>query len=211
MSKALQINTSLKTLAIDRNSITVHGYSDIAYALERYEINVHHIYIFFKFNFGFFNLSNRTLRYLPYPLHDIMVAAKAGPEKVDSLWKQIQESLQRNVVPSQTGTTPTVRLQQGAMLSSTQQLLDRLVNQTSEAIRNVQRQGNDSKAAEVEVARGLLDDAHGAKQVGISILENYQKLFAYTHLFSVTRKIDELCGGSSREFGLERDPAAYAK
>lgn len=35
LSKALQINTTLRTLSIDRNSITVHGYSDIAYALER--------------------------------------------------------------------------------------------------------------------------------------------------------------------------------
>ena len=35
LSKALQINTSVQTLSIDRNSITVHGYSDIAYALER--------------------------------------------------------------------------------------------------------------------------------------------------------------------------------
>ena len=36
LSKSLQINTSLKTLSIDRNNITVHGYSDIAYSLERY-------------------------------------------------------------------------------------------------------------------------------------------------------------------------------
>lgn len=36
LSKALQINTSLRALSIDRNSITVHGYGDIAYALERY-------------------------------------------------------------------------------------------------------------------------------------------------------------------------------
>ena len=34
MSKALQVNTSLRTLSIDRNNISVHGYSDIAYALE---------------------------------------------------------------------------------------------------------------------------------------------------------------------------------
>ena len=39
LSKALQINTSLKALSIDRNSITVHGYNDIAYALERYFFN----------------------------------------------------------------------------------------------------------------------------------------------------------------------------
>ena len=38
LSKALQINTSLRALSIDRNSITVHGYSDIAYALERYSV-----------------------------------------------------------------------------------------------------------------------------------------------------------------------------
>ena len=34
MSKALQVNTSLRTLSIDRNNISVHGYGDIAYALE---------------------------------------------------------------------------------------------------------------------------------------------------------------------------------
>lgn len=38
LSKALQINTTLRTLSIDRNNITVHGYGDIAYALERYYV-----------------------------------------------------------------------------------------------------------------------------------------------------------------------------
>ena len=111
--------------------------------------------------------SNRTLRCVSYPLHDVMVAAKAGTEKVDSLWRQIQESLQRNMLPSASvGAAPAVRSQPGVALNSTHQLLDRLVLQVNEAVRNVQRQGGgDAKAGDVEMARNLLDDANGAKQV----------------------------------------------
>jgi len=35
LAKALQINTKLKSIVYDRNNITVQGFSDIAYALER--------------------------------------------------------------------------------------------------------------------------------------------------------------------------------
>lgn len=103
-----------------------------------------------------------------------MVAAKNGTDKVDILWKQIQEALQRNMSlsamsSSHSGTiSPTMRLmQQGESVSSTSQhqLLDRLVIQVNEAIRSLQRQGNETKANEIETARHLLADAHGAKQV----------------------------------------------
>ncbi|XP_059352193.1 F-actin-uncapping protein LRRC16A-like isoform X2 [Daphnia carinata] len=149
LSKALQINTSLRALSIDRNSITVHGYSDIAYALE----------------------SNRTLRCLSYPLHDIMVAAKTGTDKVDVLWKQIQEALQRNMSlagPSPNGTSTSVRLhQQGETTntSSQNQLVDRLIMQVNEAIRSLQRQGSEGRAGDIEIARNLLVDAHAAKEL----------------------------------------------
>jgi leucine-rich repeat-containing protein 16 len=38
LAKALQINTKLKNLVFDRNNISLQGYSEIAYALERYEL-----------------------------------------------------------------------------------------------------------------------------------------------------------------------------
>lgn len=146
MSKALQVNTSLRTLSIDRNNISVHGYSDIAYALE----------------------CNRTLRCLTYPLHDIMVAAKAGTDKVDILWKQIQESLQRNMLLSNTCLTeapPPADPQQEAVINNAHKHLDRLVVQVNEAIVNLQRMGNESKMKDIEIARILMDDAHVAKQL----------------------------------------------
>lgn len=36
LAKALQINSRLKSIMYDRNNITLQGYCDIAYALERY-------------------------------------------------------------------------------------------------------------------------------------------------------------------------------
>lgn len=36
LAKALQINTRLRTIYYDKNNITLQGYCDLAYALERY-------------------------------------------------------------------------------------------------------------------------------------------------------------------------------
>ena len=127
----------------------------------------------------FHSFSNRKLRNIPYPLHDIMVAAKAGMEKVDVLWKQIQESLQRNVTAapasSKSGTTAlTARSQPHVSLSSTHQLLERLVRQINEAFEHIQRQSGSEETtnAQVDAARGVLDDALGAKQLLSSLLAN---------------------------------------
>lgn len=102
-----------------------------------------------------------------------MVAAKTGTtEKVDSLWKQIQEALQRNVstggaTPSGSLSSARLLLQQGEALDagSRHQLLDALVAQVNEAIRTVQRQGADSRNNEIEFARNVVSEACAAKQV----------------------------------------------
>lgn len=39
LAKALQINSKLQYISYDRNNVTLQGYSDIAYALQRY-VNV---------------------------------------------------------------------------------------------------------------------------------------------------------------------------
>lgn len=36
LAKALQINSKLQFISYDRNNVTLQGYSDIAYALQRY-------------------------------------------------------------------------------------------------------------------------------------------------------------------------------
>lgn len=102
-----------------------------------------------------------------------MVAAKAGTDKVDILWKQIQESLQRNMLLSNTCLTeapPPADPQQEAVINNAHKHLDRLVVQVNEAIVNLQRMGNESKMKDIEIARILMDDAHVAKQVGRNCL-----------------------------------------
>lgn len=100
-----------------------------------------------------------------------MVAAKTGTDKVDLLWKQIQEALQRNmslVGPSTNGPSTSVRSMQKSETShnsSQNQLLDRLIMQVNEAIRSLQRQGSEGRSSDIENARNLLSDAHSAKEV----------------------------------------------
>jgi Ran GTPase-activating protein (RanGAP) involved in mRNA processing and transport len=49
LAKALQINTRLKTINLDRNGISIQGYTDITYALQ----------------------SNYAMRYIPFPTYDL--------------------------------------------------------------------------------------------------------------------------------------------
>lgn len=74
LAKALQINNKLKTIIMDRNMITLQGYSDIVYALE----------------------NNYSLRHIPFPLFDIAPSLKNHPEKTDSVMRKLQEFLHRN-------------------------------------------------------------------------------------------------------------------
>lgn len=74
LAKALQINNKLKTIIMDRNLITLQGYSDIVYALE----------------------NNYSLRHIPFPLFDIAPSLKNHPEKADAIMRKMQEYLHRN-------------------------------------------------------------------------------------------------------------------
>uniref|UniRef100_A0A182QLT5 CARMIL pleckstrin homology domain-containing protein n=1 Tax=Anopheles farauti TaxID=69004 RepID=A0A182QLT5_9DIPT len=74
LAKALQINNKLKTIALDRNNITLQGYADIVYALE----------------------NNFSVRNMPFPLHDIAPCLKQHPERTDVLMRKMQELLFRN-------------------------------------------------------------------------------------------------------------------
>lgn len=38
LAKALQINSKIRTIYYDKNNITLQGYCDLAYALERFAI-----------------------------------------------------------------------------------------------------------------------------------------------------------------------------
>ncbi len=77
LAKAIQINTRLKTIYLDRNGITLQGFTDLTYALQ----------------------SNYAMRHIPLPTFDLQPMIKTHPERVDSIMHRMQELLQRNANP----------------------------------------------------------------------------------------------------------------
>ena len=77
LAKALQINTRLKTINMDRNGISLQGYTDITYALQ----------------------SNYSMRHIPFPTYDLQSVIKTHPDRVDGVVHRMQELLQRNAAP----------------------------------------------------------------------------------------------------------------
>ena len=77
LAKALQINTRLRTINLDRNGISLQGYTDITYALQ----------------------SNYSMRHIPFPTFDLQSVIKTHPERVDTIIHRMQELLQRNASP----------------------------------------------------------------------------------------------------------------
>ena len=77
LAKALQINTRLRTINLDRNGISIQGYTDITYALN----------------------SNYSMRHIPFPTYDLQSVIKTHPDRVDAIIHRMQELLQRNSSP----------------------------------------------------------------------------------------------------------------
>ncbi|XP_058167259.1 F-actin-uncapping protein LRRC16A [Anopheles ziemanni] len=136
LAKALQINNKLKTIALDRNNVTLQGYADIVYALE----------------------NNFSVRNMPFPLHDIAPCLKQHPERTDGLMKKMQELLFRNGNGFKRTHGQGFRLQHGFLLSSTHQVLDKLVAETQETMSSRQSSLDGSLSR-------LLEDAENCKQL----------------------------------------------
>ncbi|XP_059613846.1 F-actin-uncapping protein LRRC16A isoform X3 [Phlebotomus argentipes] len=136
LAKALQINNKLRTISMDRNNITLQGYSDIVYALE----------------------NNYSMKTIPFPVFDMAPCLKNHPEKTDSVMRRMQELLQRNGNGLKRSNGQGFRLQHGFLLSSTHQLIDKLVSETQETM-SLRQNSNDTGV------QRLLDDAENSKQL----------------------------------------------
>ncbi|KAH8389238.1 hypothetical protein KR200_004902, partial [Drosophila serrata] len=138
LAKALQINNRLRTIYMDKNGVTLQGYADIVYALEH----------------------NHSMRTIPFPVFDIAPHLKSHPEKTDAVMRKMQELLQRNCNGLKRATGQGFRLQHGFMLSSTHQLVDKLVAETQDTI-SLAKGGSDSASA----VQRLITDAENCKQL----------------------------------------------
>lgn len=146
LAKALQINSKLRTIQLDRNGCTLQGFSDIVYALE----------------------SNHSMRNIPFPLFDVSPCMKNQPERTDVVMRKMQEYLQRNAAGQKRTTAQGLRLQHGLLLSSTHQLVDKLVAETQETMSLCTTSGSGSGSGEgpsESAVQRLIDDAENSKQL----------------------------------------------
>ena len=111
---------------------------------------------------------------MPFPIYDMQPCMKTSAERAEHLSKKIQELLQRNVSPCKYTHGQAFRLQQGFLLSSTQQVVDRLVVQTQDTIKALAAESWDANI-DINYATGLIQDADNSKQVN-----EFRKLFYAT-------------------------------
>ncbi|XP_071092357.1 F-actin-uncapping protein LRRC16A-like isoform X5 [Haliotis cracherodii] len=143
LAKALQINTRLRTILWDKNSTTAQGFEDIAEALEK----------------------NFSLHKMPFPVNDASVTMKTQAEKTETALQKIESLLQRNHSPRKCASDQLYRLQQGFLISSTQQMVDRLVVQVQDTVNALSYSPSEHFKEDIEHAGRVVKDADNSKQL----------------------------------------------
>ncbi|KAK6310972.1 hypothetical protein J4Q44_G00190270 [Coregonus suidteri] len=166
LSKALQINATLRSVTWDRNNTTATGFQDVARALEH----------------------NFTLQYMPIPLSDVTQAYRSAPEKIDQALTKIQRALLRNNQTQRFSQKQALRLHQGLVTSTAEQVMERLcvrVHQQVCVLRGLE------EGKELQAARQVLKEARNSRAL-------YPSLCELVHVLSVDgpvrQKLDFLAG-----------------
>lgn len=151
LAKALQINTRLKIINLDRNGISLQGYTDITYSLQ----------------------SNYAMKHIPFPTYDLQPFIKTHPDRVDAIIHRMQELLQRNSNPHRfRNTAQAFRLTQGFLMSSTQQILDRVSAQTQDNLEAMKKLNPEATNEEdMGHAQKLIQDAENSKHLPSALHE----------------------------------------
>ncbi|XP_070576059.1 F-actin-uncapping protein LRRC16A-like isoform X1 [Ptychodera flava] len=146
LSKALQINTKLKTIKLDRNNISHHGLQDIAAALER----------------------NHTIESMPTPVSDAGSAFKSNPEKTESAIMKIEQLLKRNhgnVEFAAQINEQAFRLQQSFQVTTAQQNVDTVTHDVQQAAEQLADCEDESVKADIEEAMKYVEDASNSREL----------------------------------------------
>ncbi|XP_067461135.1 capping protein, Arp2/3 and myosin-I linker protein 3 isoform X1 [Thunnus thynnus] len=166
LSKALQINTTLRSVTWDRNNTTATGFQDVARALEH----------------------NFTLQYMPLPLSDVTQAYRSAPEKIDQALTKIQRALLRNNQTQRFSQKQALRLHQGLVTSTAEQVMERLCVRVQQQVCVLK--GNE-EGEEVQTARQILKEARNSRAL-------YPSLCELAHVLSVDgpvkQRLDTLAG-----------------
>uniref|UniRef100_A0A3Q1AXZ4 Capping protein regulator and myosin 1 linker 3 n=1 Tax=Amphiprion ocellaris TaxID=80972 RepID=A0A3Q1AXZ4_AMPOC len=166
LSKALQINTTLRSVTWDRNNTTATGFQDVARALEH----------------------NFTLQYMPIPLSDVTQAYRSAPEKTDQALTKIQRALLRNNQTQRFSQKQALRLHQGLVTSTAEQVMERLCVRVQQQVCVLK---GCEEGEEVQTARQILKEARNSRAL-------YPSLCELAHVLSVDgpvkQRLDTLAG-----------------
>ncbi|XP_028856749.1 capping protein, Arp2/3 and myosin-I linker protein 3-like [Denticeps clupeoides] len=166
LSKALQINTTLRSVTWDRNNTTATGFMDVARALEH----------------------NFTLQYMPLPLSDVTQAYRNAPEKTEQAITKIQRALLRNNQTQRFSQRQALRLHQGLVTSTAEQVMERLCVRVQQQVCVLRGVG---EAEELQAAKQVLKEARNSRAL-------YPSLCELAHVLSVDgpvrQRLDSLAG-----------------
>ncbi|KAJ8272534.1 hypothetical protein GJAV_G00090320 [Gymnothorax javanicus] len=166
LSKALQINTTLRSVTWDRNNTTATGFQDVARALEH----------------------NFTLQYMPLPLSDVTHAYRSSAEKTEQALTKIQRALLRNNQTQRFSQRQALRLHQGLVTSSAEQVMERLCVRVQQQVCVLRGMG---EGEELQSARQALKEARNSRAL-------YPSLCELAHVLSVDgpvrQRLDSLAG-----------------
>uniref|UniRef100_A0A667ZVQ0 Capping protein regulator and myosin 1 linker 3 n=1 Tax=Myripristis murdjan TaxID=586833 RepID=A0A667ZVQ0_9TELE len=166
LSKALQINTTLRSVTWDRNNTSATGFLDVARALEH----------------------NFTLQYMPLPLSDISQAYRSAPERTEQALTKIQRSLLRNNQTQRFSQRQALRLHQGLVTSTAEQVMERLCVRVQQQVCMLRGVG---EMEEIHAAKQVLKEARNSRAL-------YPSLCELAHVLSVDgpvrQRLDSLAG-----------------
>ncbi|XP_042338758.1 capping protein, Arp2/3 and myosin-I linker protein 3-like [Plectropomus leopardus] len=166
LSKALQINTTLRSVTWDRNNTSAAGFLDVARALEH----------------------NFTLQYMPLPLSDISQAYRSAPERTEQALTKIQRSLVRNNQTQRFSQRQALRLHQGLVTSTAEQVMERLCVRVQQQVCVLRGVG---EMEEIQAAKQVLKEARNSRAL-------YPSLCELAHVLSVDgpvrQRLDSLAG-----------------
>ncbi|XP_018588611.2 uncharacterized protein LOC108922769 isoform X1 [Scleropages formosus] len=166
LGKALQINTTLRSVTWDRNNTTSTGFLDIARALDH----------------------NFTLQYMPLPLSDATQAYRNNPEKTEQALTKIQRALLRNNQTQRFSQRQALRLHQGLVTSTAEQVMERLCVRVQQQLSVLRGAG---QGEELQAAKQVLKEARNSRAL-------YPSLCELAHVLSVDgpvrQRLDSLAG-----------------
>ncbi|XP_034160024.1 capping protein, Arp2/3 and myosin-I linker protein 3 isoform X2 [Pangasianodon hypophthalmus] len=166
LSKALQINTTLRSVTWDRNNTTAAGFQDVARSLEH----------------------NFTLQCMPVPLSDVTQAYRSSPERTEQAMTKIQRALLRNNQTQRFSQKQALRLHQGLVTSTAEQVMERLCVRVQQQVCVLRAAG---EGEELQAARQVLKEARNSRAL-------YPSLCELAHVLSVDgpvrQKLESLTG-----------------